>query len=120
VTTSVVVVFFDMEKAFDSVPHKHLLEDLETEYGVPESLLCTMSFYLSEREMKVKVGEECSDSARVTSGVLQGSVVGQTLFIAYIDAVAKLNLHADSKLILYADDLALVHPVSHHTSLQDL
>jgi hypothetical protein len=118
--TSVVVVFFDPEKAFDSVPHKHLLEDLETKYGFPESLLCTISSYLSEREMKAKVGEESSDSASMTSGVPQGSVVGPTLFIAYIDAVTKLNLHSDSKLILYADDLALVHPVCHDSSLQNL
>jgi hypothetical protein len=67
-----------------------------------------------------KVDGCLSSSGAVTSGVPQGSVLESTLFLAYIDSVTQLPLSSDSRLILYADDLALTHSLSSNDSLMEL
>ena len=53
-----------------------------------------------------------SDSVDVLSGVPQGSVLGPLLFIIYVNDFASLSLFGTSKVILYADDLALHRPIT--------
>jgi hypothetical protein len=65
--------------------------------------------YLTGRKMKVRVGASTSRSANVTSGVVQGSTLGPTLFLAYINQVAELELSEKSQMILFADDIVLIH-----------
>ena len=53
-----------------------------------------------------------SNPLRVTSGVPQGSILGPLLFLIYIDDIAHISLSEGSKLVLYADDVLLYHPIS--------
>jgi exonuclease III len=115
--TNVVGVFFDLSKAFDTVPHANLLKCLHEQFQLPLSLIHLVQSYLEERTMKVKVDECISKSASVSSGVPQGSVLGPTLFIIYINSLAKIALSTGSKIILYADDVALIKPVTDSESL---
>jgi len=49
---SVDVVFLDLTKAFDKVPHKRLLEKLN-KHGIGEKLLSVTGNWLSNRKQRV-------------------------------------------------------------------
>uniref|UniRef100_A0A914DA22 Reverse transcriptase domain-containing protein n=1 Tax=Acrobeloides nanus TaxID=290746 RepID=A0A914DA22_9BILA len=48
----------------------------------------------------------------ITSGVPQGSVLGPLLFIIFIDQVFDLELSPNAKMVMFADDLAYVKPIT--------
>ena len=100
-------MFFDLHKAFDSVPHNHLLYKLTTLNLCPH-LLQWMNSYLSDRSQVVPAGGELSIVKNVVSGVPQGSVLGPLLFTIYIDDVTA-QISPSSSISLYADDIALHH-----------
>jgi hypothetical protein len=113
----VAVIYFDIEKAFDTVPHSKLLNYLHHRYKVPTNLMALLKSYLSNRTMRVKIGDSVSERCSVSSGVPQGSVLGPSLFIAYFNHVAELELDSSSQLVLYADDMAFVHPLNEDDSV---
>ena len=106
---SVSAVSFDVKKAFDSVPFQKLIDCLRHEYKVPECLLSWLSSYFQDRKQAVKVNKSMSTWRQVKAGVVQGSVIGPILFIAYFDKVV-LDNSGRGLSIKYADDLILVHP----------
>ena len=102
-------VFFDVRKAFDSVPHSILVNKLRS-HGLNAFLLRWICDYLTGREQCV-LNVITSRSQPVPSGVPQGSVLGPFLFTLYINDLAALKLSEGSKLVAYADDLLLYKPV---------
>ena len=71
---STAVAFFDMSKAFDSLPHSLILSSL-ARVGVCGSLLAWIQSYLSGRSQCVVLNGCSSSPAPVTSGVPQGSIL---------------------------------------------
>jgi len=115
----VCAVFFDLTKAFDTVPHRPLMAKLE-ETGLNPHLLEWIRSYLTDRQQKVVVGGEASTETPVLSGVPQGSVLGPLLFLVYIDDVTEMHLSTGSILNLYADDMLLYKAISSQSDYQSL
>ena len=104
-------VFLDYKKAFDSVPHKLLIEKLQ-QIGLHNNLLAWITDYLTQRKQRVVVEGATSSQALVSSGVPQGSVLGPLLFSIYIDDITGIALSPQSDLVLYADDVLLYRTIS--------
>ena len=77
----------DIAKPFDTVPHNRLKLKLQW-YGIIGTTFQWISSFLAMRHQRVAIDNTFSNLAAVTSGVLQGTVFGPTLFLIYIDDVA--------------------------------
>ena len=108
-------IFFDLRKAFDSVPHQPLVDKLAN-LGLDAYALSWITSYLTNRKQHVVVGGESSLDTPVLSGVPQGSVLGPLLFLVYID-ISDILLSDGSTLNIYADDMPLYKPVK---SIEDI
>lgn len=106
----VLAVFFDLQKAFDSVPHSLLLQKLYV-LGIPCHLIRWIANYLYDRSQQVAVDGELSPYTSVVSGVPQGSVLGPILFLIYIDGLCGIHL-SSGNTVLFADDLLLHNRIS--------
>ena len=110
---SVDIIYFDISKAFDSVPHNRLLEKLSS-YGIRGPLLELIQNYLCNRTYSVKVGNSFSSKNSIPSGVPQGSVGGPILFIAYLADVINYCQIPEVAIKLFADDLKAYHLFKFH------
>ena len=90
----------DFSKAFDKVNHQKLITKLQ-DRGICYQVCAWIEDFLSDRSQQVAVEGNLSETAHVTSGVPQGSVVGPTLFLFYID---DLPHGLDSTVRLFPDD----------------
>ena len=95
------VIYLDFSKAFDRVCHKRLLAKLEA-IGITGTLKRWLADWLRARRQRVKVEEEVSEWAEVASSVIQGSVLGGTLFDIYIDDIIDIIIEALASI--FADD----------------
>ena len=112
-------VFFDLSKAFDSVPHLPLLNKLK-QIGLSPFITKWIESYLSGRLQLVVLDGVESSLLPVISGVPQGSILGPLLFLIYIDKAA--NCVSSSSIAMYADDIALYRSISSqsdYSKLQD-
>ena len=100
----VACLFFDLSKAFDTLPHWTILSNLKR-VSVSGSLLKWFNSYLSCRQQRVVLGGSSSSPIEAVSGVPQGSILGPLLFSLCIDPLTVVPLTANSHLILYVDDI---------------
>ena len=94
------LLILDFSKAFDKVSHSLLLHKLH-HYGIRGDTNAWIKAFLTDRTQVVVVEGENSDPGKVESGVPQGSVLGPSLFLFYINDLPE-NLH--STVRLFADD----------------
>ena len=96
-------IALDISKAFDKVWHAGLLHKLKA-YGVDGSILSILESFLKERSLKVVLDGQSSPLYNINAGVPQGSVLGPTLFLVFINDLPDEVL---SRIGIYADDTTL-------------
>ncbi|MBM6549250.1 RNA-directed DNA polymerase [Streptococcus dysgalactiae] len=101
-----ITVFLDMTKAFDRVSHSLLIAKIRM-FGIVDPLLSWLSSYLSKRSQRTDVNGHLSQPIPITSGVIQGSVLGPLLFLLYINDVFTTINHGTP--FLFADDIKIVY-----------
>ena len=74
----------DISKAFHKVWHAGLLHKLNY-YGISGQIFGLISSFLSNRRLRVVLDGKSSQEYPVNAGVLQGSILGPTLFVLYIN-----------------------------------
>ena len=87
--------------AFDTVWHAGLLHKLKS-YGISGQIFGLISSFLSNR--RVILDGKSSQEYSVNAGVPQGSILGATLFLLYINDLPD-NTICD--IAIYADDATL-------------
>jgi len=83
-------IFYDLEKAFNSVNHDLLLSKLPY-HGISAKAKLLLETYLQNRYQRVQVinsylnSNTVSKWTKIKYGVLQGSILGPLLFLVHIN-----------------------------------
>ena len=96
------------KKLFDTVPHKRLINKLDS-YNISNELLNWIEAILTDRKQKVAVNGKESKWHNVTSGIPQGSVIGPLVFVLYINNLPELT---KSDTFLFADDIKIFRTIT--------
>ncbi len=110
------VIVLDFSKAFDKVSHKMLLEKLH-HYGIRGKTNKWIADFLTNRTQNVVLDGESSYTGKVISGEPQGSVLGPSLFLYYINDLPE---GLGSKVRLFADDTVIYMAIKWETDAKDL
>lgn len=97
-------LYFDFQKAFDTVPHRRLCTKLR-QMGIGGHLLRWIQNWLRNRKQRVTVGDGTSDWREVLSGVPQGSILGPVLFVVFINDI---TVGIEGAASLFADDAKIL------------
>ena len=92
-------VALDISKAFDRFWHAGLLHKLKS-YGISGQIFGLSSSFLSNRWLRVVLDRKSSQEYPVNAGVPQGSILGPTLLLLYIndlpdDVICNIAIYAD-------------------------
>lgn len=102
-------IFCDLSKAFDVINHELLLEKLKR-YGVENNFHRVLESFLKNRrqtvEVKVNGKRLKSKAGSVDIGIPQGSALGNTLFLAFINDLP--SSITEGEVVLFADDTTVV------------
>ena len=104
---SAVVVFLDLEKAFEIASPVSILTAL-AEKGINGYMLRWLQDYFHGRSARVKFQGHLSTYHRLENGTPQGGVLSPTLFNILMVRLLDTPLPNGTHLISYADDVALV------------
>ena len=109
-------IYFDFAKAFDTVPHRRLLEKLSC-YGISGNIINWIKAFLLGRSQVVRVNGEKSEETAVLSDIPQGSVLGLLLFVVYINDLPE---SVKSNIFLFADDTKILKQITSKEDALDL
>ena len=103
-------VALDISKAFDRVWHAGLLHKLKS-YGISGQIFGLISSFLSNRRLQLVLDGKSSQEYPVNAGVPEGSILGPTLFLLYIndlpdDVICDIPIYADDTTLYSKCDQA--------------
>ncbi|XP_065174836.1 uncharacterized protein LOC135804803 [Sycon ciliatum] len=99
------VLAVDIAGAFDKVSHRGVLHKAAS-YGITGPLLNWLSDYLYDRKLQAVVGGASSEPYKIDAGVPQGSILGPTLFLLYVNDACDVLPEGITPAV-YADDTTL-------------
>ena len=100
------VLYLDFRKAFDVVPKERLLAKMSS-IGVRGKVLSWVREWLTDRTQKVVLNGKESGMGNVRSGVVQGSTLGPTLFLIYINDISSAVNEGETALDLTSSILSI-------------
>ena len=104
---SVLGVYLDFSKAFDTIDHHILLSKLTHIINFTPSATNLIRSYPANRQQITVINNKIfSEPHFINNGVPQGSILGPTWFLIYISDLANATQTLDP--ILYADDTDLI------------
>ena len=115
---TVIAVFFDLEKAYDTTWRYHILKTLHSR-GINGNLGVFIQNFLTDRTFRVRIKDNLSKSFPQYEGVPQGCVLSTTLFLLAINDIVTA-LPPGVHYSLYVDDLAIYVKGSDIPPLQSL
>ena len=98
------MTLIDLKKAFDAIDHDALLQKLYA-FCFSKHIVNWFSSYLSNRSFLVVLGNNFSQPASVSRGLPQGSILGQVLFLIYVNDISQA---VKCDLFPYVDDKCLI------------
>ena len=101
-----VIVFLDLEGAFDKVWWEGLFNKA-AQVGISGNMLKSLRSFLSERDIKVQVGNEVSQNFHINAGTPQGAVISPTIFNIMMYDLPSI-VEAPWAQVTYADDCTLM------------
>ena len=102
------IIAYDFSKAFDRIKCETVMDRL-IECSLPLPIVAWIQSYLTQRKQCVRIGAVVSDSANVTSGVPQGSVLSPYLF-SLVTGSFDIS-HLPAHVVKYADDFTVCIPL---------
>ena len=109
-------IYLDLSKAFDTLDHNILLDNLHY-YGIRNTPLDIFKNYLTNMKQYVEIDSVKSKMGEIQTGVPQGSILGQLLFIIYINDIKTYTELFN--VITYADDTTLMSTLGSFNSNQN-
>lgn len=103
---SVLAVYLDFTRAFETINHLILLKKLEKN-GFCEKSLLLIENYLSNRIQTTLINDIVSEPCVLGIGVPQGTILGPWLFIIFLNDIFKICKLANP--VCFADDLLLLY-----------
>ncbi len=94
-------IYMDLSKAFDTINHTVLKQKLK-HYGINGPAYQWIASYLQNRKQVVSINNTYSDPSFLKCGVPQGSILGPTLFLIYVNDIYRVS-HL-MNFVLFADD----------------
>ena len=98
-------VFFDLEKAYDTTWRFGIIKQLHN-IGLRGNMIRFIDSFLSNRYIKVRIGNHLSNPFRQEEGIPQGSVLSVTCFSVAINKIVEAVIPPVS-CSLFVDDFAL-------------
>lgn len=104
---SVDCIYLDFAKAFDKVPHLRLVNKLKA-YGIKDNLIKWLTDFVTDRKQKVIINGSTSNMESVRSGIPQGSVLGPSLFVIFINDLPDI---VNTYVKIFADDTKIFNAI---------